>query len=169
MPNTRAGGEGLSSRISMICWGGEARARVVTLAGAFAGPPHGLLEDDGRGLRAGPDVQYEGSIDVELAEGKCLQTGLGGADGPVGILGHRLWRHAKVFALADEIPRQREARPRRKCRGRDDHSVKSVLFSFGVMQVERGLRSGVVMMFGLLVVAVREVSVMAGLSCSPSS
>ena len=31
------------------------------------------------------------------------------------------------------------------------------------MEVERGLRSGVVMMFGLLVVAVREVSVMAGL------
>ncbi len=29
------------------------------------------------------------------------------------------------------------------------------------MQVERGLRGGVVMMFGLLVVAVREVSVMA--------
>ena len=67
------------------------------------------------------------------------------------------------FSLADEIPRQREARPRRKRRGRDDHSVKSVLFSFGVMEVERGLRSGVVMMFGLLVVAVREVSVMAGL------
>ena len=31
------------------------------------------------------------------------------------------------------------------------------------MQVERGLRSGVMMMFGLRVVAVREVSVMAGL------
>ena len=31
------------------------------------------------------------------------------------------------------------------------------------MEVERGLRGGVVMMFGLLVVAVREVSVMAGL------
>jgi hypothetical protein len=31
------------------------------------------------------------------------------------------------------------------------------------MQVERGLRIGVMMMFGLLVVAVREVSVMAGL------
>jgi hypothetical protein len=31
------------------------------------------------------------------------------------------------------------------------------------MQVERGLRGGVVMMFGLLVVAVREVSVMASL------
>jgi flagellar biosynthesis protein FliP len=60
-------------------------------------------------------------------------------------------------------PATREARPRRKRRGRDDHSVKSVLFSFGVMQVERGLRSGVMMMFGLLVVVVREVSVMAGL------
>ena len=31
------------------------------------------------------------------------------------------------------------------------------------MEVERGLRGGVVMVFGLLVVAVREVSVMAGL------
>ena len=31
------------------------------------------------------------------------------------------------------------------------------------MQVERGLRSGVMMMFRLFVVAVREVSVMAGL------
>ncbi len=73
----------------MICWRDEARARVVTLADAFAAPPHALLE---------------GTIDLDLAEGKCLQTGLGGADGPVGILGHRLWRHAKVFAPADEIP-----------------------------------------------------------------
>ena len=31
------------------------------------------------------------------------------------------------------------------------------------MQVERGLRGGVMMMFGLLVVGVREMSVMAGL------
>jgi hypothetical protein len=31
------------------------------------------------------------------------------------------------------------------------------------MQVERGLRGGVMMMFGLLVVAVREMSVMTGL------
>jgi len=86
----------------MICRRDEARGRVVTLADAFAAPPRGLLEDDGRGFRAGPDVRYEGSIDVDLAEGKCLQTGLGGADGPVGILGHRLWSHAKVFSPADE-------------------------------------------------------------------
>ena len=31
------------------------------------------------------------------------------------------------------------------------------------MQIERGLRGGVMMMFGLFVVAVREMSVMAGL------
>jgi hypothetical protein len=35
------------------------------------------------------------------------------------------------------------------------------------MQVERGLRGGVVMMFCLLVVAVREVSVMAGVLMVP--
>jgi hypothetical protein len=39
----------------------------------------------------------------------------------------------------------------------------SVLLSFGMMQVDRGLRGGVVMMFGLLVMAVREMSVMTGL------
>jgi hypothetical protein len=37
--------------------------------------------------------------------------------------------------------------------------MKSVFISFGVMQVERGFRSGIMMMFGLLVVAVREMRV----------
>jgi hypothetical protein len=82
----------------MICWRDEARARVVTLADAFAAPPHALLEDDG------PDLRYEGSIDLDLVEGKRLQTGLGGADRPVGILGHRLWRHAKVFRRPMNYP-----------------------------------------------------------------
>jgi hypothetical protein len=46
---------------------------VVTLADAFAAPTHALLEDDGRGSRAGHDVRYEGSIDLDLVEGKRLQ------------------------------------------------------------------------------------------------
>src|SRR5277367_4556345 len=67
----------------------------------------------------------------------------------------------KFFRRPMKYPRQREARPRRNRRGRDDQAVKSVLFSIGVMQVERGLRGGVMMMFGLLVVTVSEMSVMA--------
>ena len=57
----------------MICWRDEARGRVVTLADTFAAPPQALRENDGPGLRAGPNVRYEGSIDVDLVEGNACR------------------------------------------------------------------------------------------------
>jgi hypothetical protein len=60
----------LSSR---ICWRDEARARVVTLADAFAAPPHALLENDGRGCALVPTFDMKDRSMLILPRGNACR------------------------------------------------------------------------------------------------